>query len=89
MVDKLELANKLIHFLNTRTGDQLIALNIQNRTETIVRVKKVLTMRNFVQTIERKCQEMQTKVQAFRQRMVDLQSRGLPSLVTSAGKLLK
>ena len=48
LADKPELANKLIQFLNTRTGDQLIALNIQNRIETIVRVKKVLTMRNFV-----------------------------------------
>jgi len=89
LANKPEQATRLIHFLNTSTGDQLAALNIQNRTETIVRVKKVLTMRNFVQTIERKCQEMQIEVNAFRQRLANLQAKGLPNLVTSAGRLLK
>lgn len=32
---------------------------------------------------------MQTEVQAFRQRMADLQNKGLPRLVTSEGRLLK
>ena len=46
-------------------------------------------MRNFVQTIERKCQEMQANIEAFKYRLTMLQSKGLPSLVTSSGKLLK
>ena len=46
-------------------------------------------MRNFVQTVERKCQEMQTEVDAFRQKLAVLQSKGLPSLFTSNGRLLK
>lgn len=46
-------------------------------------------MRNFVQTVERKCQEMQADVEAFRHKFSMLQCKGLPSLVTSSGKLLK
>lgn len=89
LANKPEQATRLIHFLNTSTGNQLATLNIQNMAETIVRVKKVLTMRNFVQTIERKCQEMQIEVNAFRHRLANLQAKGLPNLVTSAGRLLK
>ena len=55
LANKPEQANRLIHFLNTHTRGQSAALDIQNRTDTILRVKKVLTMRNFMQTLERKC----------------------------------
>lgn len=55
LADKPEQANKLIHFLNIHTKDQLAALDIQNRTDTILTVKRVLTMRNYVQNLERKC----------------------------------
>jgi len=51
-------ANRMIQFLNTHTKEQLAALNINNRIDTILTVKKVLTLRNFVQSLERKCQEM-------------------------------
>jgi len=86
--NKPEQANQLIHFLNTHTSEQLASLDIHNRTDTILGVKKVLTMRNFL-PIERKCQEMQTEVNAFRQKFAVLQSKGLPSLFTSNGRLLK
>ena len=79
----------MIHFLNTHTGEQLASLDIHNRTETILRVKRVLTMRNFVQKIERKCQEMQGDIEAFKYKLAMLQRKGLPSLLTSSGKLLK
>ena len=53
--NKPEQANRLIHFLNTHTREQLAALDIKDRTGTILTMKKVLTMRNFVQNLERKC----------------------------------
>ena len=43
-----EQANKLIHFLNTHTREQLATLDVKDRTGTILTMKKVLTMRNFV-----------------------------------------
>ena len=81
-------ANKLIHFLNTHTREQLATLDIRDRTGTILTVKKVLTMRNFVQKLERKCQEMQTEINAFTGKFTVLQSKGLPSLLTSNQRLL-
>ncbi len=45
-------------------------------------------MRNFIRTLERKCQEMQAEINDFRTKITTLQSRGLPNLVTGAGKLL-
>ena len=84
----LEQANRMIQFLNTHTKEQLAALDIRNRIGTILIMKKVMTLRNFVQTIERKCQEMQAEIDDFKLKLVALQSRGLPSLLTSAGRLL-
>jgi len=43
-----EQANRMIQFLNTHTKEQLAALDIRNRTNTILIVKKMLTLRNFV-----------------------------------------
>ena len=88
LVNKPEQANRLIHFLNTHTRDQLAALDIQDRTDTILKVKKLLTMRNFVQTLERKCQEMQAEISTFKEKFAMLQSKGLPSLLTKNGRLL-
>ena len=83
-----EKANKMIQFLNTHTKEQLAALDISSRTNTILTVKKVLTLRNFLQTLERKCQEMQAEINAFKLKFATLQRKGLPNLLTSSGKLL-
>ena len=48
----------------------------------------MLTLRNYVQALDRKCQEMQTEVSEFIAKITTLHNRGLPSLVTSAGRLL-
>jgi len=81
-------ANRLIYFLNTHTKEQLAALDIRDRTSTrdktstILTVKKVLTMRNFIPNLERKCQEMQVETNAFTEKFTVLQQKGLPSLLT-------
>ena len=78
----------MIQFLNTHTKEQLASLDISSRIDTILTVKRVLTLRGFVQTLERKCQEMQAKINTFRSKFAALQNIGLPSLLTSSGKLL-
>ena len=83
-----EEANRMIQFLSTRTKGQLATLGISSRTETILLIKKVLTLRNFVQALDRKCQEMQAEVDEFKAKIMALHSKGLPSLLTSAGRLL-
>jgi len=86
--NKLEQANRMIHFLNNQTQEELAALNINNRTDAVLTVKKMLTLRNFVQTVERECQGMQAEVDNYKFKIEALQDKGLPSLLTSAGKLL-
>lgn len=68
----LEQANKMIHFLNTHTKEELTALDISSRTYTILTAKKVLSLRIFVQTLERKCQEMQAEVDDFKLKLTAL-----------------
>ena len=61
----LEIANRMINVLNNRTGPQLAAIGIPNRTETILLIKRVLTLRSLVQTLDRRSQNMQTEVNRF------------------------
>jgi len=51
---KPEQANRLINFLNTKTKEELAALDIRDRTGTILKIKRVLTMRTLMQNLERK-----------------------------------
>jgi len=83
-----DIATRMINVLNNRTGLQLAAMGIRDRTDTILSIKKVLTLRNYVQTLERKCQDIQVEVNTFGTKITTLYGRGLPSLVNSAGRLL-
>ena len=60
-----EQANKIVYFMNTHTKEDLAKLDIKDKTSTILIIKRVLTMRNFIQNLERKCEEMQMEINAF------------------------
>ena len=55
-------ATKIIDFLNSKNKYELQELDIDNRTGTILEVKKVLTKRNLMMNIEDKCQTMQLAI---------------------------
>ena len=82
-----EIATRMINVLNNRTSTQLAAMGISNRTEHIQLIKRVLTLRNLVQTLERRTQDMQTEVNRFLEKFQVLENRGLPSLLNSTGRL--
>lgn len=82
-----EIATRMINVLNHKTSSQLAIMGIANRTETIQMIKRVLTLRNLVQTLDRRTQDMQTEVNRFMERFQVLQNKGLPSLLNSGGKL--
>jgi len=48
----------------------------------------VLTLRNYVQAVERKCNEIRADVEEFGIKLAELQAKGLPSLLTGTGKLV-
>ena len=45
-------------------------------------------MRNFVQNLERKCQEIQMEIKAFTQKFIALEEKGLPTLLIDDYKLM-
>jgi len=83
-----EVSNRMINVLNNRTGLQLAAMRIRDRTNTIFLIKRVLTLRNYVQALERKCHDIQVEVNNFGTKIAALYGRGLPSLINNAGRLL-
>ena len=62
-------------------------MGIANRTETISLIKRTTTMKNLIQTLDRKIHDIQADINKFQYRFTALQDRGLPSLEES-GKLL-
>jgi chromosome segregation ATPase len=81
-------ANRMIDFLNRQEKEELAAIGIVNRTEAVLTAKKVLTLRNYVQTVERKCYEIQVEVDEYQLKMEALLAKGLPSLLSGAGRLI-
>jgi hypothetical protein len=51
-------ANEIIRFLNSKTREELEELKIEDRTETILEVKRVLTKRSLILQLEEKVQVM-------------------------------
>ena len=62
-------------------------MGISNRTETISLIKRTTTMKNLIQTLDRKIHDIQADINKFQYRFTALQDRGLPNLEES-GKLL-
>jgi len=56
--DKPEDANRLIHFLNSKNRYELHELKIEDRTKTILEIRKVLSKRNLILNSEEKCHNM-------------------------------
>ena len=83
-----EEANQLIQFLNTQTRHQLADLGIQDRTATILEIKRVFTKRNLMQNLERRCFDMQTEILDFGKRFDVLLNKGLPSPIMSGDKIM-
>jgi hypothetical protein len=74
-------ANEIIGFLNFKTKDELEALEIEDKTETILEVKKVLTKRGLILQLEEKTQSMDVGLQRFFGKIDALYKKGLPSVL--------
>ena len=83
-----EQANQLIQFLNTQTRQQLARLRIEDRTGTILEIKRVFTKRTLMQNLQRRCSEIQEEILAFKERFEILLNKGLPSPIISEDKLM-
>jgi hypothetical protein len=81
-------ANEIIRFLNSKTQDELKSLEIEDRTETILALKKFLTKRGLMLQFEERAQNMDIGVQRFFSKIDALQKKGLPSLLVLNDKLM-
>jgi hypothetical protein len=86
--DRPTQANEIIKFLNSKTREELEELKIEDRTETILEVKRVLTKRGLMLQLEEKVQTMDLGVQKFFNKIEALQKKGLPGLKVINDKLM-
>jgi hypothetical protein len=81
-------ANEIIKFLNSKTREELEDLKVEDRTETILEVKRVLTKRGLMLQLEEKAQNMDIRVQRFFNNIEVLQKKGLPGMLVLNDKLM-
>ena len=81
-------ANEIIKFLNLKTKEELEELKVEDRTETILDVKRVLTKKGLMLQLEEKAQNMDIGVQRFFSKIEALQKKGLPDLRVLNDKLM-
>jgi hypothetical protein len=81
-------ATEIIKFLNSKTREELEDLRIEDRMETILEVKRVLTKRGLMLQLEEKVQTMDAGVQRFFSKIEALQKKGLPGLRVLNDKLM-
>jgi hypothetical protein len=81
-------ANEIIKFLNSKTKEDLEDLKIEDRTKTILEVKRVLTKIGLMMQLEEKSQNMDIGVQIFFNKIEVLQNKVLPSLLVLNDKMM-
>ena len=88
MGDKPDTMNRIIKFLNYKNRYELDDLGVNDRTETTLEVKKVLTKKNLVQQLEEKCNGLEIAISKFFNIIGPLTKRGMPSLFVINHKLI-
>jgi hypothetical protein len=81
-------ATELIRFLNSKNKQELEEMEIEDRTKTILEVKKVLTKKGLMLQLEEKAQVMDIGVQIFFSKIEVLHKKGLPGLLVLNDKLI-
>jgi hypothetical protein len=74
--------------LNSKTREELEEMRIEDRIETILEVKIILTKRGLMIQLEKKVQAMDLGVQKIFRKIEALQKKGLPSLKVINDKLM-
>jgi hypothetical protein len=86
--DRPTQANDIIKFLNSKTREELEELKIEDRTKTILEVKRILTKKGLMLQLEENVQSMEQGVQRFFNKIEALQKKGLPGLKVINDRLM-
>jgi hypothetical protein len=81
-------ATELIKFLNSKNKHELEALEIEDMTNTILEVNKVLTKKGLMLQLKEKAQVMDIGVQRFFSKIEVLHKKGLLGLLVINDKLI-
>ena len=73
--------------MNTQTRQQLAELGIDERTGTILEIKRVFTKRTLMQNLERKCSDILEEINTFKEKFQVLLDNGLPNPMLSEDKI--
>jgi hypothetical protein len=76
--NKHNLANEIIKFLNRRTKEKLIDLNVKYKTNIIINAKNILNKRRQLHNVESRLQEISGEVSSFKTIFKYLIILGLP-----------
>jgi len=68
-------ANTLIRVLNTKTKDELEEYNIEDRTKTILEVRRILTKENLMLQLENKCHNFESSNRRFHKKIFVLHKK--------------
>jgi hypothetical protein len=79
---------EIVRLLNHKTREEIEALEIEDRKETILEVKKFLTKRGLMLQLEERAQAMDIGVQNNFIKMDSLHKKGLPGLFMINDKLI-
>lgn len=86
--DQTEEANQLIHFLNSKNMHELNELGVEDIIEAIIKIKKVLSKRNLMLNLEKKCHNLQVGIDRFMAKLQNLRDKGLPNPMVINDKLM-
>lgn len=86
--DKLQTANKIIIFMNSKCSHELQRQEVVDRTTYVLEVKRVLNKKSLVPQLEEICHQLEVGVSRVFNRIEPLNKRGFPSLFFINDKLM-
>ena len=86
---KPEESLEIIKFLNSKNRQELEEIGINDRTETILAVRKVISKKNLMIQLEDKFQNMEISITRFMIKFDVLRQKGLPNPLVINDRLMK
>ena len=78
----------MIKFLNKKNKQELEELQITDKTETILKIRKVITKKNLMKQLEEKCENMNITITKFMVKFENLRQRIFPNILVINEKLM-
>lgn len=77
----------MIKSLNSKSKDELQHIGIQDKTETILEIKRVMNRKNLMVQLENNCLNLEASIPRFQKEMRLLNKKGLAGLIGVANQL--